>query len=183
MFSGRSGFFVLDRVEWPVWPALPRGSWFRPRGLGGQKVACVRGPRPVVNRRCQPVCHGQPVGRCSTSRRAEEAIRAGTAIADNEVLLRVHAAGLDRGTWHLMTGRPYLGRLAFGLRRPRNPVPGLDVVGTVVAVGSAVTRFSAGDEVFGFGKGSFAEYAVARADKLASTTPATTSPTVPTATT
>jgi len=82
-----------------------------------------------------------------------------------------------------MTGRPYLGRLAFGLRRPRNPVPGLDVVGTVVAVGSAVTRFSAGDEVFGFGKGSFAEYAVARADKLASTTPATTSPTVPTATT
>jgi NADPH:quinone reductase-like Zn-dependent oxidoreductase len=88
-------------------------------------------------------------------------------VADNEVLLRVHAAGLDRGVWHLMTGLPYLGRLVFGVRRPRNPVPGTDVAGTVVAVGSAVTRFSAGDEVFGFGKGSFAEYAVARWDKLA----------------
>lgn len=88
-------------------------------------------------------------------------------VADDEVLLRVHAAGLDRGSWHLMTGRPYLLRLGFGLRRPRNPVPGVDVAGTVVGVGSAVTRFAMGDEVFGFGKGSFAEYTVARADKLA----------------
>ena len=88
-------------------------------------------------------------------------------ITDIEVLVRVHAAGLDRGTWHVMTGQPYLGRLAFGVRRPRNPVPGLDVAGIVVAVGSAVTRFSVGDEVFGFGKGSFAEYAVAREEKLA----------------
>ena len=72
-------------------------------------------------------------------------------IADIEVLLRVHAAGLDRGTWHLMTGRPYLLRLGFGLRRPKNPVPGIDVAGTVVSVGSAVTRLSVGDEVFGFG--------------------------------
>ncbi|SNS22927.1 NADPH:quinone reductase [Streptosporangium subroseum] len=88
-------------------------------------------------------------------------------VADNEVLLRVHATGLSRGTWHLMTGRPYLLRLAFGIRRPKAPVLGGDVAGTVVAVGSAVTRFSAGDEVFGFGKGSLAEYAVAREDKLA----------------
>ncbi|HXA58265.1 MAG TPA: NAD(P)-dependent alcohol dehydrogenase [Streptosporangiaceae bacterium] len=88
-------------------------------------------------------------------------------IADNEVLLRVHAAGLDRGTWHLMTGRPYLLRLGFGIRGPKNPVPGRDVAGTVVAAGSAVTRFAAGDEVFGIGQGSFAEYAVAREDKLA----------------
>jgi NADPH:quinone reductase-like Zn-dependent oxidoreductase len=88
-------------------------------------------------------------------------------VADNEVLLRVHAAGLDRGTWHLMTGRPYLLRLGFGIRGPRNPVPGRDVAGTIVAVGSAVTRFSAGDEVFGIGHGSFAEYTVAREDKLA----------------
>lgn len=88
-------------------------------------------------------------------------------IADNEVLVRVHAAGLDRGVWHLMTGLPYLGRLAFGVRRPRNPVPGLDLAGTVVAVGSAVTPLAVGDKVFGFGKGTFAEYAVARADKLA----------------
>ena len=61
-------------------------------------------------------------------------------VADNQVLVRVHAAGLDRGTWHLMVGRPYLLRLAFGFRRPKNPVPGLDLAGTVVAVGSAVTR-------------------------------------------
>jgi NADPH:quinone reductase-like Zn-dependent oxidoreductase len=89
------------------------------------------------------------------------------AIGGTEVLLRVHAAGLDRGTWHLMAGRPYLVRLAVGLRGPRNPVPGLDVAGTVVAVGPEVTRFSAGDEVFGFSRGSFAEYAVARESKLA----------------
>jgi NADPH:quinone reductase-like Zn-dependent oxidoreductase len=67
----------------------------------------------------------------------------------------------------MMTGKPYLGRLAFGLPRPKNPVLGLDVDGIVVAVGSAVTRFTVGDEVFGFGKGAFAEYAVAREDKLA----------------
>jgi NADPH:quinone reductase-like Zn-dependent oxidoreductase len=85
----------------------------------------------------------------------------------DEILVRVHAAGVDRGTWHMMTGRPYLGRLAFGARRPRNPVPGLDVAGTVVTVGSAVTRYSAGEEVYGFGKGTFAEYTVAREDKLA----------------
>ena len=78
----------------------------------------------------------------------------------------MHAAGLDRGTWHLMTGRPYLLRLVAGLRRPKNPVLGLDAAGTVVAVGQAVTKFSAGDEVFGFCGGSFAEYAVAREDKL-----------------
>jgi NADPH:quinone reductase-like Zn-dependent oxidoreductase len=90
-------------------------------------------------------------------------------IADNEVLLRVHAAGLDRGTWHLMSGRPYLLRLAFGLRRPKHPVVGRDVAGTVLAVGPAVTRFAVGDEVYGIAAphGSFAEYAAAREDKLA----------------
>ena len=88
-------------------------------------------------------------------------------ITDGEVLLRVRAAGLDRGQWHMMTGRPYLLRLVVGLRKPRNPVLGIDVAGTVVAVGSGVSRFSAGDEVFGFGRGTFAEYAVARQDKLA----------------
>jgi NADPH:quinone reductase-like Zn-dependent oxidoreductase len=89
-------------------------------------------------------------------------------IAPNEVLVRVHAAGLDRGTWHMMTGRPYLLRvIGFGLRRPKNDVAGIDVAGTVMAVGSGVTRFSAGDEVFGMSRGSFAEYAAAREDKLA----------------
>jgi NADPH:quinone reductase-like Zn-dependent oxidoreductase len=88
-------------------------------------------------------------------------------IAGNEVLVRVKAAGLDRGTWHLMTGRPYVLRLVMGLRGPRNRVPGLDVAGTVVEVGSMVTRFTVGDEVFGVGRGSFAEYTRAREDKLA----------------
>jgi NADPH:quinone reductase-like Zn-dependent oxidoreductase len=87
--------------------------------------------------------------------------------AEHEVLLRVHAAGLDRGTWHLMTGRPYLLRLAFGLRRPKNPVLGLDVAGTVVGVGAAVTRFSVNDEVFGFGTGTLAQYATAHEERLA----------------
>ena len=87
-------------------------------------------------------------------------------IAADEVLVKVHAAGVDRGTWHLMTGLPYLGRLAFGLRVPRNLVPGLDVAGTVVAIGSKVTRFHQGDEVFGIAKGSFAEYAAAIEHKL-----------------
>src|SRR6478736_4843276 len=89
-------------------------------------------------------------------------------IADNEVLVRVHAAGLDRGTWHLMTGTPYLMRImGFGFRGPKNRVPGIDVAGTVAAVGSAVTKFGVGDEVFGMSRGSFAEYAAAREDKLA----------------
>ena len=89
-------------------------------------------------------------------------------IAASEVLVKVRAAGLDRGTWHLMTGQPYLMRLiGFGFRRPKNPVSGLDVAGTVVAVGSEVTRFKPGDEVFGIARGSFAEYAAAREDKLA----------------
>jgi NADPH:quinone reductase-like Zn-dependent oxidoreductase len=86
----------------------------------------------------------------------------------DEVLIRVHAAGMDRGTWHLMAGMPYLFRLMGpGLRKPKNPVLGLDVAGTVVAVGAEVTRFKVGDEVFGISKGSFAEYAAAREDKLA----------------
>ncbi|WP_231497221.1 NAD(P)-dependent alcohol dehydrogenase [Arthrobacter sp. MA-N2] len=88
-------------------------------------------------------------------------------IAGNEVLIRVHAAGLDRGTWHVTRGLPYAVRLAYGLRAPRNPVPGMDLAGTVVAVGAEVTRFAAGDHVFGVGKGSFAEYATARENQLA----------------
>ena len=89
-------------------------------------------------------------------------------IGDNEVLLRVNAAGLDRGTWHMMHGLPYLLRvIGFGFRRPKNRVPGIDVAGTIVATGSAVTRFAIGDEVFGISRGSFAEYAPALEDKLA----------------
>jgi NADPH:quinone reductase-like Zn-dependent oxidoreductase len=86
--------------------------------------------------------------------------------AAGEVLVRVQAAGVDRGTWHLMAGQPYLMRLGFGFRGPRNRVPGMDVAGTVVATGPGVTRFAAGDEVFGMARSSFAEYAAAREDKL-----------------
>ena len=88
-------------------------------------------------------------------------------IAANEVLVQVRAAGVDRGTCHLMRGEPYLMRiLGFGFRGPKNRVPGLDVAGTVVAVGADVTRFQAGDEVFGISRGSFAEYAAAPEAKL-----------------
>ena len=93
---------------------------------------------------------------------------AGPGITANDVLVKVRAAGVDRGTWHLMAGQPYLMRiLGFGFRRPKNPVPGLDVAGTVVAVGPRVTTFKPGDEVFGIARGSFAEYAAAPEDKLA----------------
>ena len=89
-------------------------------------------------------------------------------IADDEVLVRVHAAGVDRGVWHVMTGLPYPIRLAgYGLRAPKSPVLGMDLAGVVEAVGKDVTRFSPGDEVFGIGKGAFAEYARVPENKLA----------------
>lgn len=89
------------------------------------------------------------------------------AIEDNEVLIKVHSAALDRGTWHLMTGTPYIIRLlGFGFTKPKQVVPGFDVAGTVAAVGDAVTRFAPGDEVYGIARGSFAEYAAASEDKL-----------------
>ena len=89
------------------------------------------------------------------------------SVDDDQVLIRVHAAGLDRGTEHLLTGKPYAMRLGSGIRRPRNPVPGRDVAGTVVEVGAKVTRFSVGDDVYGVAPGSFAEYAVTGEGKLA----------------
>jgi NADPH:quinone reductase-like Zn-dependent oxidoreductase len=90
------------------------------------------------------------------------------AIGGDEVLVRVHAASVDRGTWHVMAGLPYPIRLAgFGLRRPKYRNPGRSLAGTVEAVGSGVTGFEPGDEVFGICDGSFAEYARVRTDKLA----------------
>ena len=91
-------------------------------------------------------------------------------IEDYEVLVHVQAAGVDQGVWHLMTGLPYFLRAIIpdlGLRAPKSSVPGSDVAGVVVAVGKDVTRFQSGDEVFGIGKGSYAEYARAPEDKLA----------------
>jgi NADPH:quinone reductase-like Zn-dependent oxidoreductase len=86
---------------------------------------------------------------------------------DGQVLLAVEAAAIDRGTWHLMTGLPLLVRLGFGLRGPRQPVPGLDVVGTVVGTGRGVDGLGVGDRVVGVADGSFAEHAVADQAKLA----------------
>jgi NADPH:quinone reductase-like Zn-dependent oxidoreductase len=86
--------------------------------------------------------------------------------ADVEVLIEVHAAGVDRGVEHLMTGHPCLVRAGFGLRRPKQPTPGLDVAGRVVAIGGATTRFQVGDEVMGIAIGAYAEYAVAKEAKL-----------------
>ena len=89
-------------------------------------------------------------------------------IAADEVLIRVQAAGVDRGALHLMTGLPYPVRLAgYGLRAPKTPVRGREVAGVVAAVGTDVTRFQPGDEVFGIGEGAFAEYARASEAKLA----------------
>ncbi len=85
----------------------------------------------------------------------------------HDVLVRVRAAGVDRGTWHLMTGRPYALRLAFGLRRPKHPVPGRDVSGVVVEVGAQVTAVAVGDEVIGTADGSFAELAVVPESRVA----------------
>jgi NADPH:quinone reductase-like Zn-dependent oxidoreductase len=89
-------------------------------------------------------------------------------IGEDEVLVHVSAAGVGRDVWHVMTGLPYPLRLAgYGLRAPKNPVIGSDVAGIVEAVGKSVSRFQPGDEVFGIGKGSYAEYALALEDKLA----------------
>ncbi|SFU03393.1 NADPH:quinone reductase [Geodermatophilus amargosae] len=89
-------------------------------------------------------------------------------IGDSEVLVRVHAAGVDRGVWHLMTGLAYPVRLAgYGARAPKTRVRGSDLAGVVEAVGTDVTTLHPGDAVFGYGIGSFAEYAAAPEAKLA----------------
>ncbi|WP_433256004.1 NAD(P)-dependent alcohol dehydrogenase [Streptosporangium sp. CA-135522] len=86
---------------------------------------------------------------------------------DDDVLVRVHAAGVDAGVVHLMTGRPYLLRLfGYGLRTPKVRVRGMEVAGRVEAVGRDVTRFRPGDEVFGTCEGAFAEYARGRQDRF-----------------
>jgi len=87
-------------------------------------------------------------------------------IKDDEVLVRVHAAAVNVGDWHLLRGRPYVVRLVAGLRGPRREIPGLDIAGQVEAVGANVQRFEPGDEVFGWCKGAFAEYACAAASDL-----------------
>jgi NADPH:quinone reductase-like Zn-dependent oxidoreductase len=87
-------------------------------------------------------------------------------IGANEVLVRVHSTSIHVGDWILMTGSPFVMRFATGLRKPKNPVPGTDIAGTVEAVGEAVTHLRPGDDVFGWGDGAFAEYVRASEDHL-----------------
>ncbi|HEU5037379.1 MAG TPA: NAD(P)-dependent alcohol dehydrogenase [Nocardioides sp.] len=87
---------------------------------------------------------------------------------EGEVLVRVAAAGMDRGAWHLMSGEPYLMRLlGFGLRAPSVAVPGTNFAGRVEAVGPGVSGYAPGDEVYGAARGAFAEYVVAPVRKIA----------------
>ena len=85
-------------------------------------------------------------------------------IGDIDALVRVQAASVHVGDWVLMTGSPFVMRMATGLRKPRNPVPGTDIAGTVEAVGKGVHGLRPGDEVFGWCTGAFAEYASASED-------------------
>lgn len=90
------------------------------------------------------------------------------ALGEEHVLVSVRAASVDRGTWHVMAGLPYPIRVAgFGVRRPKYPNPGRSLAGVVEAVGAGVTGLERGAEVYGIADASFAEYARARADKLA----------------
>src|SRR5947209_10197034 len=87
---------------------------------------------------------------------------------EGQVLVRVVAAGMDRGAWHFMTGQPYLMRLlGFGLRAPNIRVPGTNFAGVIERVGGSVDRFAVGDEVYGASRGTFAEYVTAPVGKVA----------------
>src|SRR3954464_8472123 len=82
-------------------------------------------------------------------------------VKDDEVLVRVRAAAVNIGDWHLLRGVPYVMRLGIGMRRPRREIPGLDIAGQVEAIGRNVKQFQPGDEVFGWCKAAFADYACA----------------------
>jgi NADPH:quinone reductase-like Zn-dependent oxidoreductase len=133
-------------MEPPTEPERPADASRHPRGTMKAVVRDVYGPPEILELRDVAV----PVP------------------AADQVLVRVHAAGVDRGVAHLVTGLPYPLRLAgYGLRRPKVAVPGMDLAGRVEAVGDGVTGFRPGDDVFGIGTGTFAEYACAPAAKLA----------------
>ncbi len=87
---------------------------------------------------------------------------------DNEVLVKVYAASVNAGDWHLMRADPFLMRLIFGFFKPKQPILGSDFAGRIEAVGKNVTKFNVGDEVFGSSPnfGTFAEYVAATEDHL-----------------
>jgi NADPH:quinone reductase-like Zn-dependent oxidoreductase len=93
-------------------------------------------------------------------------------LGEHDVLVRVVAAGVDRGAWHFMTGQPYLMRIiGFGFRAPKIPVPGTNVAGIVEAIGPAVTNVTVGDEIYGVTRGAYAEYAMIGDTQLAAKPP------------
>lgn len=85
---------------------------------------------------------------------------------DDEVQIRVHAAGVNALDWHMLRGEPTVMRLGTGIRRPKHRFRGVDVAGTVESVGADVTEFEPGDEVFGWCSSAFAEYTCAGADQF-----------------
>lgn len=90
------------------------------------------------------------------------------AVPPDGVLVRVAAAGLNKADWHLLTGKPYLLRAAFGVSAPKRPILGMAVAGRVVAVGAGTTRFAVGDAVCAeVNRGAFAEYACVPEKELA----------------
>jgi NADPH:quinone reductase-like Zn-dependent oxidoreductase len=91
--------------------------------------------------------------------------------ADDEILVKVRAASVNPLDWHFMRGTPYLMRMSSGLRKPKITRLGVDFAGTVEAVGSKVTSFKPGDEVFGGRRGALAEYVTVRADRAVAIKP------------
>ena len=87
-------------------------------------------------------------------------------VGDGAALVRVHATSVNPADWHAISGTPFVARLAFGVGKPKNPVPGTDLAGVVEAVGKDVTKLRPGDEVFGSSVGAFAEYACTPEDHL-----------------
>jgi NADPH:quinone reductase-like Zn-dependent oxidoreductase len=88
-------------------------------------------------------------------------------VGDDDVLVRVHAAGVNPADWHMVTGTPYLVRMVAGVRTPKTQIPGADLAGRVEAVGSSITEFSVGDDVFGENAAAYAEYATVPQDRIA----------------
>jgi NADPH:quinone reductase-like Zn-dependent oxidoreductase len=87
-------------------------------------------------------------------------------VGDGAALVRVHATSVNPADWHAISGTPLVARFAFGVRKPKNRVPGTDLAGVVEAVGKDVTKLRLGDEVFGWSIGAFAEYACTPEDHL-----------------